>query len=364
MKRIFYGLSVLAVSLLCFASAARANPFEYTWQKLAPDVWAAIRQDPFELPQEGNAVFVVTNDGVVLFDAGGSPLMGESIVAKVRSVTDKPITHVVISHWHGDHMRGLQSIQKAFPQVHIYAHPFSRDMIAANTDNWLKRRVRMVPGIRKAIDASIPKGVDFSGRPLIPSEKDWILAGQSILEQLDEENNRTSFVIPTETIADQMTLRLGGKTIEFEHLGDAHTAGDLIMWLPQRRIVATGDIVTGPVPLMQLPHTNGYVAVLEKIKGLHFKTLVPGHGSVMRDAKYVDLLEDTFLLVSKQMGAAVADGLDEKAAASKIDLSPVEERYTHGDSFLKNRFLDYVSNGSLPHAAFLVAKGQKLQETF
>ena len=82
------------VLLIVFASfcavGAFANPFEYTWQQLAPSVWAGIRQDPFELPQEGNSMFVVTGDGVVVFDAGGSPLMGESIVAKVKSVTSHP----------------------------------------------------------------------------------------------------------------------------------------------------------------------------------------------------------------------------------------------------------------------------------
>ena len=153
---------------------ALANPFEYTWQQLAPGVWSAIRQDPFELPQEGNSVFIVTDQGVVLFDAGGSPAMGEAIVAKVRSVTDKPITHVIISHWHGDHMRGLQAIQAAFPQVQIFAHPHSRDFIVATQDRWLKRRVSMVPNIRKALNDALSNNHDLSGRPLIKEEKDCL----------------------------------------------------------------------------------------------------------------------------------------------------------------------------------------------
>ena len=101
------------------AEKASANPFTYGWQELAPGVWAAIRQDAFELPQEGNAVFVATDEGVVLFDAGGSPSMGESIVAKVRSVTTKPITHVILSHWHGDHMRGSRRSRPLFPRCKL-----------------------------------------------------------------------------------------------------------------------------------------------------------------------------------------------------------------------------------------------------
>src|SRR5437660_5682207 len=109
--------------LLCLITAlpSFANPFQYAWQELAPGVWAGIRPDPFELPQEGNAVFVVTERGVVVFDAGGSPAMGESIVAKIRSVTHQPVTHVILSHWHGDHMRGLQAIRAAFPRAQIFA---------------------------------------------------------------------------------------------------------------------------------------------------------------------------------------------------------------------------------------------------
>src|SRR3954451_24322768 len=153
--------TTLLVLTLVVAFEVHANPFEYAWQELGPGVWAGIRQDAFELPQEGNSVFVVTSEGVVVFDAGGSPLMGESIVAKVRSVTPIPITHVIISHWHGDHMRGLQAIQSAFPRVAIIAHPFSRDFITANKATWLKRRVTMVPNIRKRIAAALEQNQDL-----------------------------------------------------------------------------------------------------------------------------------------------------------------------------------------------------------
>ena len=69
-------------------------------------------------------------------------------------------------------------------------------------------------------------------------------------------------------MSDQLTLYLGGKEIQFLHLGNAHTAGDLIMWLPQQKIVATGDVVTAPIPLMPSPYTNEYVEVLSRIKAL------------------------------------------------------------------------------------------------
>jgi len=363
-KLLGFVLSALVFVPIWSADKVSANPFEYTWQQLAPGVWGAIRQDPFELPQEGNSVFVVTDQGVVVFDAGGSPAMGESIVAKVRSITDKPITHVIISHWHGDHMRGLQAIQAAFPQAQIFTHPHSRDFIAATQDKWLKRRVSMVPNIRRGLGDALSKNHDLSGRPLIEEERAWLQKGLTIIDQLDRENNRTTYVIPNATFEDHLTLYMGGREIQFLHPGNAHTAGDLIMWLPQEKIVATGDIVTAPIPLMPSPYTDDYVGVLNRIKALGFKTLVPGHGLVEYDSQYVDLLIDTIQTVSTQMKSFVAQGLSEEQAIAKLDFSGVEKRFTHGDPFLKNRFQDYVASLGLSQAAYLAATGKGPNEVF
>jgi glyoxylase-like metal-dependent hydrolase (beta-lactamase superfamily II) len=345
------------------AGIANANPFEYKWQQLAPGVWAGIREDPFELPQEGNTVFVVTDEGVVLFDAGGSPAMGESIVAKVRSLTDKPITHVVISHWHGDHMRGLQAIKAAFPKVQIFTHPHTREFIESTKDKWLKRRVNMVPGIRKAVSSSLANDQDLSGRPLITAEKEWLQKGLAITDQLDKENNRTAYTIPDATFVDQLTLFVGGKEIRFLCLGKSHTAGDIIMWLPGDKIVATGDIVTSPVPLMPSAYTRDYPEVLERIKALGFSSLVPGHGAVAIDSQYLDLLAETVQSVSLQMKQLVGRGLSEEEAVKQVDFSKVEYRFTHGDGFLKNRFEDYVK-GALPKAAYIDETGKGPKEIF
>jgi glyoxylase-like metal-dependent hydrolase (beta-lactamase superfamily II) len=359
--RLALALGVVALASVC--ASAFADPFEYSWTELAPGVWAAIRSDPFELPQEGNAVFVVTDEGVVLFDAGGSPAMGQAIVAKVRSVTSRSITHVVLSHWHGDHMRGLQSIRAAFPEARILAHSHARDMIAATQERWLKRRVTMAPNARRAVSAALAKGVDLAGRPLIPQEKAWLERGLAATDRLDSENRLTTYVVPDSTIEnDGLTLRLGGRELQFLRLGDAHTAGDVILWLPRERIVATGDVVTVPIPLMPSAYVADYPAVLARIEDLGFRTLVPGHGAPQSDAAYLDLLSNALRLASSQMKELVARGVPHDEAVTRIDLAAVEARFTHGDPFLTNRFRDYLAD--LPEAAYAAATGKGPQETF
>jgi glyoxylase-like metal-dependent hydrolase (beta-lactamase superfamily II) len=349
--------------LLLPRGRAEANPFEYAWQELAPGVWAGIRPDPFELPQEGNTLFIVTERGVVVFDAGGSPAMGQSIVTKVRALTDEPITHVILSHWHGDHMRGLQAIQSAFPGVQVLAHPHARDRIVETRERWLKRRVAMVPNIRKAVDDALAKNMDLAGRALIPEEKAWLEQGLASTEQLDRENQATEYVIPTATFDQTLHLFAGTRAIDIFCPGSAHTAGDLVLWLPQEKIVATGDVVTAPIPLMPSPYTGSYPGVLAAIKALGFTTLVPGHGLVQHDAQYLDLLTETIQNTAAQMQSFVGQGLSREDAVAKADYSAVAARFTHGDPFLAHRFQDYVQ-GALADAAYLAATGQTPDEAF
>jgi glyoxylase-like metal-dependent hydrolase (beta-lactamase superfamily II) len=356
-------VSATVVGAVPPASRPIADPFAFAWQELAPGVWAGIRADPFELPQEGNTVLVVTDRGVVVFDAGGSPAMGRAIVAKAHALTDKPITHVILSHWHGDHMRGLQEIQAAWPAVEILCHPHARERIVETRDRWLKRRVSMVPNIRQGVGEALAHDQDLAGRPLIPEEKAWLEQGLANTDRLDRENQATEYVVPTATFDRAWHLYQGEREIRILWLGAAHTAGDIVMWLPRERVIATGDVVTAPVPLMPSPYAGDYPEVLGAIKGLGFSILVPGHGPVQRDAQYLDLLSETIRAVAGQMKTAAAAGQSREAAVASADYSAVEPSFTHGDPFLAHRFEDYV-RAALADAAWLAAQGQTPDEPF
>jgi glyoxylase-like metal-dependent hydrolase (beta-lactamase superfamily II) len=222
----------------------------------------------------------------------------------------------------------------------------------------------MVPSIRRSVTAALDKQQDLSGRPLIEEERAWLEHGLAITDQLDRENQLTTYVVPDSTFDARMTLYMGTEEIQLMYLGRAHTAGDVVMWLPREGIVATGDIVTTPIPLMPSAYTRDYVDVLTRLKGLGFKTLVPGHGAIESNTQYLDLLIDLLDTVSAQMHALVAQGLPQEKAIASIDFSAVEKRFTHGDAFLTNRFKDYVADGALATAAFLVETKGAPEETF
>ena len=191
----------------------------------------------------------------------------------------------------------------------------------------------------------------------------WLQNGLGITDQLDRENKRTTYVVPDATFSERLSLHLGNREVQFIHMDKSHTAGDVIMWLPQEKIVATGDIVTAPIPLMPSPYTTTYVRVLDAIEALDFATLVPGHGAVQHDPAYVGLLRDLIGTAVEQMKAQLAKGAPKDEAVGKVDLSAIEQRLTHGNPFLINRFRDYVGS-ALPEAVYLMETGKGIDEQF
>jgi hypothetical protein len=103
--------------------------------------------------------------------------------------------------------------------------------------------------------------------------------------------------------------------------------------------------------------------VLAAVKALGFAALVPGHGPVERDTRYIDLLSETIRTIGGQMKALAAQGLSREEAVARADYAAVEPRFTHGDPFLAHRFEDYVRS-PLADAAYTVATGKPPEEAF
>lgn len=113
---------VAAVFLLATpAAAVDVDKDVYTVElsSLAPDVYLVHRPGPLREPVEPNAVFVVNAEDVVVFEGGGAPLVAERTIALIRTVTSKPVSHLINSHWHGDHNLGNQVYRAEYPDVRV-----------------------------------------------------------------------------------------------------------------------------------------------------------------------------------------------------------------------------------------------------
>lgn len=324
------------IAILPVAPAALAgDPFETEWRELAKGVWAGVRPVSYRQPVVTNTTVVVGDKGVLVFDAAGLAIQGERLVKKVAELTDKPITHIAISHWHGDHSMGDYKVLERFPSAQVISHAFTAEYIASpNMDKVEPRDVKAESEYRAKVEKALASGVRSDGTPVTPTMRTFYT---DLLEDYDfvrQEITRRQVTRPTRTMSDSLVIDLGGRTVELRHIAPGNTKGDMFLWLPEERILATGDIVVHPTPYGFFSYPQSWSAVMRELKALDAAYIVPGHGDIMTNADYLDLLAQTMDLVATQVDAQARQGktLDETRAA--MDWSSVEERFTGGDAML------------------------------
>jgi glyoxylase-like metal-dependent hydrolase (beta-lactamase superfamily II) len=326
--------AALAASLSAPASSA-ADPFEMEWRELARDVWVGTRPVSYRSPVMTNTMVVIGSQGVLVFDAAGFAIQGERLVRKVAELTDKPITHVAISHWHGDHSMGDYEVLEKFPDAEVIAHEFTaRYNAGPNGEKVEPRDPEAEAEYRARVEKALATGVRSDGTPVTPKMRDFYVELLEHFDFVSEEIQRRQLMPPTRTMTDKAVIDLGGRTVELRHIAPGNTKGDMILWLPDEKILATGDIVVHPTPYGFFSYPRSWASVLRELKTLGAKHIVPGHGDVMTDTAYIDLLAETMDLVADQVDAAVKAGksLDETRAA--MDWTPVEKRLVGDDGML------------------------------
>src|SRR6185436_14515802 len=159
-------------------------------------------------------------------------------------------------------------------------------------------------------------------------------------------------VLPTITVRDRLTLERGTRIIDILHLGSGHTAADLVVHLPRERIVATGDLVVFPVPLVGDPqsHIAEWGATLGRLRALNAATIVPGHGPILRDDAHIRRVEEMFASIATQAEAAVRAGDTGDAARRRVDLQPWREGLAGDSPVRRALFSMYVAQPAVSAA--------------
>ena len=204
------------------------DPYQYVWTEVSAGVWSGVRPNSQQVPVMGTSTFVVGDEGVIVYDGGGAPLMTERLMAQVASVTDLPITHLVISHWHGDHMFGVFRIVEEYPNVEVIAHPFTRAATLGRPMDYLKRSGTAVERFTPYVETRLETGLDEDSLAL--SQED-IAMYEAFLEHkdlLNSEFNRYAATLPTITFEDHLTIHSGDTEVQpdssgrWQHRGRYH----------------------------------------------------------------------------------------------------------------------------------------------
>lgn len=235
-------VSLLAVAAFAEAQPATTDALPFTLKKVAPDVYAAIGG-----PKAGsNAGFVVGDDGVLVIDSFFYPEAATALLEQIRKITSKPVRYVVNTHYHIDHVAGDAVFKTA--GATIIAH--------RNVPGWIhSENVHLfgegiTPEVRQRIDALIP---------------------------------------PDRTLDAPLTLTLGKRPIEIRPI-EGHTGGDLMVEIPDAKVVFAGDILWNHrTPTITDGTISWWTASLVKLEAAPDTVFVPGHGELASKKEIADL---------------------------------------------------------------------------
>jgi glyoxylase-like metal-dependent hydrolase (beta-lactamase superfamily II) len=333
---------LLLSALCCCGTAAgaapQADPFEVRLEQLAEGIYVAIRPVSTRQPVMGNGTIIVNDDHVVVVDGNGSPLLADRVIAAIRSVTDRPVRYLVVSHWHGDHNLGNHRYLAAWPDLEIIGHRFAREAMLGAPMDYVEEYKVSIPEQMQVLAERLQSGVGSDGEPLEDYQRreleDLVRHGDVFLGQIQASR----VTPPTMTFERELVLHGGGRRIEIRHPGEANTAGDAYVWLPDERILVSGDIVVHPTPYGFYSYPRSWAAVLEGLQALQPRIVVPGHGEPMRDTAYLARLQALFSDLADQAAAAVAAGRSLEEFRAALDFEAHRAGFTGDDPFLDSRW--------------------------
>jgi glyoxylase-like metal-dependent hydrolase (beta-lactamase superfamily II) len=238
-----------------------------------------------------NAGFVVTSDGVVVFDALGTPSHGWALLQEIRKLTDRKIRYVVASHYHADHIYGLQAFRD-----HTDATIIAQERSGEYKDN---------EGIA---DEKASQRLDQRRGALFP----WV-------------DGNTRVVPPDITFRERMTIALGDRRLTLLFAGPAHSSSDMMMMVEPDGVLFAGDIVqNGRIPHMNSDDvsTTQWLHALAEVEKLGPKFIIPGHGKTLTDAREaIAFTRDYIQYMRNAMTAAVQNWTDFDVAYRQADWS-------------------------------------------
>ncbi len=325
------GIAVAAIHTLdphelCCAVPAHAQTASkdlFELKKVADGVYAAVAAPTYKV--NCNAAVILTDDGVIVVDSHSKPSAARAVYTEIQGITKKPVRKIINTHFHWDHWQGNEVYANANAGVEVVASQRTRDNLTKPDAGvggvpFIEKQLASLPGEIEKLKNDILKASDAATKAKMENNLQQAEAYLQELKQLKPS-------LPTRTITATMPLKEAGREIQLHVLGRAHTDGDLFIYMPKEKVVATGDALIDWMPFLNDGYPEEWVQTLSALDKLDFTHIIGGHGDVMPKAHltfFRGYLVDLIAAVKK----ASADGasLDDMKKTISDQLAPKYER--------------------------------------
>ena len=343
----------------------------FDFEEVVPGVYHARGTGSLSVGSHG--AVIVNDDDVLLVESHISPAAAYAVVDEIEALTGKLVRYVVNTHYHFDHAHGNQ----IYPDdVHVIGHEVTREMLESGAsmgrsyELFVGRLPDQVVAMEGALEELRGRDEELRGRleelrgrleaAEGEAERDE-LEGEALegeletlrgeLETLEGESEtlagewetlrgRAAYMRnylagqdslvpkgPNTTLSERMTLFRGDREIRILFFGRGHTGGDVVVHLPQERVIVTGDLLIPGLPYMGDGYLAEWVETLEHVKALDFDWVLPGHGNPFQDRERITYLQDYMRDLQARAAALHAQGIPYEEAAAQIDMTDHAEHY-------------------------------------
>jgi glyoxylase-like metal-dependent hydrolase (beta-lactamase superfamily II) len=308
---------------VCPADGKTATKDLFELKAVADGVYAAIAAPQYKV--NSNAVVILTNDGVVVVDSHSKPSAARALYREIQGVTRQPIRTLINTHFHWDHWQGNEVYASAFPNLEILTSERTRQNLT--TPDIGSGGVPYIDKQLAALPTEIAQLKDDIVRASNPEQKARLAINLQQAEAFFTELQHLQPALPTRTVASSAALHASGRDIQLLLLGRAHTDGDLFIYLPREKVIATGDAVVDWMPFLGDGYPEEWIQTLNALEQVDFTHIIPGHGDVVTKdhiAFFRGYL--TALIAAVKQAAATGASLDEIKPVVADQLAPQYER--------------------------------------
>ena len=305
-------MSVLTV--VCFAKEV-INTNTHRLEQVADGVYFATGTG--DIYTMSNALIIERDEDIVIVDSHITPAAGRALLDSIRIVSDKPVTTMINSHFHYDHSNGTPAFGE---DLEIIGHQVTYDKLTGDPEHehTYQSSLRRFDSTVARLENELTNVTDSDERRQIQNQLDY-------WKRHVEAQSEIVFTPPTQTLQDKMTLYRGGREIQLHYFGRAHTGGDLAIYLPDEKIVFTGDMMLGGISYMGDGYVTEWADTLQGLKGLDIELILPGHGPRITDIERISFVQAYYTDLTEEIRRLRDLGYSAEEAAARADLRQHEQ---------------------------------------